>query len=398
MTALNLSPKISTTGLASVIDVPLFDPPYKLWDNGPAIRNLNNDASYLCYNNNGGFGDGYRQAILTPTKLTTWMNGTFQNPSGTWPFIHFGANVVSMVPQGGQNYTWIQQNILLPGGPSVDYLAGTYPFTLQWQQGNFNQGWGRQFFGPLFRTWFNSQVYIGNIGTTQANIYMTPFNNPTKLPLIGNAPSATLNNVFQGSFQFPATSIYRHTLFFIQTSSGTAYVMPVTYDNSGNFQQFSAFQIVTDNAAINSAILSTGAYNFSFGDYGLLIWWASGGSNPTPIPGQQYQAMLIAFDPTSMFPNSTYALMRFHPQTSTAAQAVTVGAAGGSKMKIDANGIFYYDPGVNFNFGGYTGSYIANSFGLDISIPGIGTPLQPLNNGIPLQTFCPCSPVAIGRH
>lgn len=389
---MNFAANLSPAEFTGITRVPLFDPPYKLWDNGPASRTINKDASYLVYTENK-IGPSYRQAVLTPTKLTTFQVNPFNNLTGQAVSIHEGASMVSINALSGQAFSQFMQNILLPGGPSIAY--NNYPFSNIWFPGNINTGWGRQFSGPIFRTWLNNQLYFANIVMVFNNIWLSPFFTPLKTPLVGNAPSGSTSQLCTGSFQLSATKPYNHTLTMWQNANGSAYVMAVTYDSVGNFQRFDCNQILTDNATINSGVLGNGNFNWSFSEYGILFWWNGA---PVFFPGQFYQAMLVAFDPTSLNPRSTYTLLQFNPQTATAAAAVTSPGFGGGPMKIDANGIFYLDPGPNFGQGGFNGSYIANSFGLDINIPGIGTPLQPLNNGIPLQTFCPCSPVAIGQR
>ncbi|MGH3273586.1 MAG: hypothetical protein ACRDNZ_04575, partial [Streptosporangiaceae bacterium] len=131
---------------------------------------------------------------------------------------------------------------------------------------------------------------------------------------------------------------------------------------------------------------------WSMTEYGLLAYWQG---NPIYVPGQVYQAMLVAVETDGVnIRLGNWAPIIFKPQTATAEILAGKGTGqGDAGMKIDPAGIFYYDGGYAFPSGpGGVGTYVANSKGLNIGLPA---PVISPRINIPIPSFCPCSPVAV---
>lgn len=391
---------------SGAIQVPLFDPPYKVWDNFGGVKTAV-PSPWPVYSYNLP-GIAYRAAILTATKVTTFQIGASFNGAVPNAFIHFGTTAVAINGQTGATPSPILMHLLVPGGPSINPSSwpinnvAVYPLG-----GQSNQtGWGRSGVNALTLAWFDGNLYISNITlNTGQTSYLVNLFTPWQKPIVQTSPSGPAGSFSVGnSFQLPATKSLNQTLMWM--TGGThlvPYIYPVVFNALGQIVSLVATLLQFDNAALNTFIAAGANYNISFGNYGVLIWWGTAGGGPVFFPKQSVQAILLSINVANNYINNNlisgqWASLQFLPQTSLSNGAIKQGyvttAGRATYMQIDPSGIFYYDPGSSYQPTGYNGSYIANSFGLDISIPGIS--LLPKNNGIPLQAYCPCSPVAIG--
>lgn len=174
------------------------------------------------------------------------------------------------------------------------------------------------------------------------------------------------------------------------TFSGTSLFL-FSFDSSlapaGSSSNLNA--LTFDDANIQ-ALINAGNYELQGTNFGWLISWSKG--TYELIKGQGVQSILLttAVDPQgNRIYAPSYAPILLQPRTTKAANMS--GLSNIADMKIDPNGILY----MRSTGGGSDPTYVANSQGLDLSIPGITIDASKLTGNLALPSFCPCSPVAV---
>lgn len=405
MTNFNFSNPFGPLKRANAIQVPLFDPPYKqIWTSGSGFtQRAQGIGQSLVYSYNNVNGASFRAAILAPTHVNTFEVGALANltPAGT--LVSYGSLAVAIEGQPGPGPSYIYQFPLVPGGSNLSFTRYNMSTpTSPLNGGSFQfSGWARQTAGPIFPVWYSGLSLFNYAPANGSAIrpvdsYLVSLFNAGIPPLINAAPSMpTANYGLLSSFQWGNTKQGNFTFALgYSTQSGTVgfFVMPLMFNSFGQIASTQAFWLQSDNTTLNTDIFNNkNNCAFSVSEYGILFWYMNT-SGPVFFNSQPFQIILVALENSSQTVTGQWAPIQLMPQTSLARTAVSLNQLPAA-MQIDANGIFYFDTG--YQPAGWN-LYVANSFGQNISIPTV--PLLPLNNGIPLQAYCPCSPVAIGGN
>jgi hypothetical protein len=156
--------------------------------------------------------------------------------------------------------------------------------------------------------------------------------------------------------------------------------------NSGELEYNPIQSILFDDPALQTLNINSNL-NWAAGggcDFGFVCVFNS--SLYAPIKGQKWQALLLtgSYVGPGFFQNIRYSYLRFNPQNTFVANLLNGNAPN---IKIDRSGIVHYAPPLQMG--------VANSFGIDVKIPGVQIPVNELTGNIGLPSFCPCSPVAI---
>lgn len=371
------------------IQVPLFDAPYFV----PQARTAVMQSQWPYYigstsnvNTNLGFSDFLLHPLTMASFEAFASTGPVSNLA-TYSY-YFGTTACFM------NYP--NQSLFHPMVAGAQSY-GTYPLI------NLPSGWITRDVSRNADTnqggWFQDAISIFNINPLNNTVWLAPISNPSLL-LEGATPTiSTTYAGIKGTFSLlnsqQSNTTFAH-YFQGNNTNTTAYIWPIEFDSIGNIPQNFLTPIVTDDAALNTALNTKGgSFPSSMSEYGILLFYTTTSPlGPVYFPNQAYQALLLSYNLSNgLNLSGHWAPIQFLPQTANS--NTLIHDSHSIAMKIDNNGIFYYDL---FEYANKTlpHGYTANSFGIDISIPGI--PLLPENNGIPLQVFCPCSPVAIGGN
>ena len=381
------------------IDVPLFDPPYICphdtnWSFGagpwPSFCNgMTASGSFPNYQDILFKDD----IVLTPFSLARAVAGavSFSAAPGTAigssPFF-YGNQQIDLGLDGVYKSV---NSILVPAGLSTVDLS--QPLDTLFLAGGGNP----VVESPLCGFWKGSGLNVGWMGNDN-NFYLMPFIGGTFIQVAPAWTQPVGNPVYlAGTFMLQRfLNNGGKTPSLVQSNAqinGTLnHLLMLVIDPILTPAAYVGVSMLFDNPVLNGAFSPAWAMT----EYGLLASWTGA---PALIPGQTSQHMLVTGTYNADSPigqpaleNLFYAPLRLNARTETAGAAIGFGAID---VKIDPNGIFYFHPGASFSppsWPGGGGSYVGNSQGLDISIPGV--PIMP-SPGLPFSSFCPCSPIAV---
>ena len=437
----NLSFQPLTALQQAPIDVPLFDPPYSLPDTTGGNFSRSSAWPFYCDLMNVTQGPGSspskrsvisykKSSVLTPFSIATFEGGNVASGVSV-PFINrystYHGNIsfdLSAYQSASVNIPGSASLLIPAGGSIIDGSLNNWNF---WSQGSADYASPSLAEGqdPLLMWIYNSAL-----GGPYDYALCAGFPTLDTLPVLGltrNYFVVSLNEQFLAPFAYPgATKPYKNfnvpgwyaggainmaqfnyacmmgfydqqaANWTVETTginfNGTRlHMIPINYEGL----QTTGYNFLFDVAGLQ-AMINAGAGNFvcSNSRFGMTLSWQT--STFSLIPGQGSQTIFITgkFDPGGnqtppMFSELKWAPIRWRPQTTNAHAAVI--ATGIPDIKIDPNGIVY----LHAKGGGSMPSYVANSAGLDITIPGVLVDMSKVNLNMALPSFCPCSPVAV---
>lgn len=422
MVAVTLTPTNQTAIRQGIIDVPLFDPAYSVSANTSWIFSRSSDRPHF---NDGFFVDAngliqYQlDCVLTPfAKVTTERGSKVGGTSTGSKTGILKADSLALMTGFGFPTVVYSDHLLVTGGLSI--TDPKFPNTgFIWTNDRYGitpnintQGDMLGFWVPGSEGIKNAAFYWGMetfdlIGPTLQRDYMlAPLvsGGPPTPPFEGffgapgtlgpfNVQGWTTANV--SAFQARAnafTNFVNQNIIAYTTSStvgGTNLFILSMHFVPGLGPLYGTFAAMMFDDPNIQTIINDLAFDIQGTNFGWVISWQ--GSNYPLIQGQGSQSILLtcSIDPDSDLFGFRYAPIRWNTKTTKAAAAVS--APGIPNIKIDPNGIMY----MQASGSGSDPTYVGNSAGLDINIPGVQIPTNDLTGNLALPSFCPCSPVAV---
>ena len=437
----NLSFQPLTALQQAPIDVPLFDAPYSVPDATGWGFSRSSPWPFFCDGMNVSQGPGsspskratitYKKTgVLTPFSLATFTGGNI-GVGTTVPSINrystFHGNLsfdLSAFQSASVNIPG-SSSLLIPAGASIS--GGSLN---DW---NFWSSASADYASPSFvegQDPLLMWIYNSALGGPSGYALCAGFPTLDTLPVLGltrNYFVVSLNEQFLLPFAYSgAVKPYKNFnvpgwyaggainmaqfnyvcmmgFFDVQAANWTVettginfngtrlHMIPINYEGL----QTTGYNFLFDLAGLQTMI-NGGAANFICQNsrFGMTLSWQT--STFSLIPGQGSQTIFVTgkFDPGGnqrppAFSELKWAPIRWRPQTANANAAIQ--STGIPDVKIDPNGVVHFHP----KGAGATLTYVANSQGLDITIPGVSVDMSKANLNMALPSFCPCSPIAI---